>query len=159
MREEETRPVWYGYDIKPSTTINNCDYDEIVVKSEQQVLPIGIVYFRRKVEKGKISDLPVTYATDEDCVEMVEFSETSTQNVLVEKPACSRSPLAYAEPKIYTESDLSIACEKGHEKGYEKGHDDGCKEGHEKGYEEALRDIREGLVAGFSFSTRSEIAR
>ena len=41
--------------IKPSTTINNCDYDEIVVKSEQQVLPIiGIVCFRRKVEKGKL---------------------------------------------------------------------------------------------------------
>ncbi len=115
------------------------DYDEIVVKSEQQVLPIGIVYFRCKDERGKISDSPLTYVADEDYVEMVEFSKTSTQNLLVEKSdtACSRSPLAYAEPKIYTESDLSIASD--------------------KGYEKVLRDIREGLVAGFSCSTRSEI--
>ncbi len=95
------------------------------MKSEQQVLPIDIVYFRCKVERGKVSDLPLTCTADEDYVEMVEFSETSTHNVLVEKPvtACSRSPLAYAEPKIYTESDLSKACEQVREKVYEKGKD------------------------------------
>ena len=51
--ERRLVPVWYGYQAVDDN--NNCDYDEIVVKSEQQVLPIiGIVYFRRKVEKGKL---------------------------------------------------------------------------------------------------------
>ena len=45
--------MWYGYQAVDDN--NNCDYDEIVVKSEQQVLPIiGIVCLRRKVEKGKL---------------------------------------------------------------------------------------------------------